>query len=84
MINTQTGLKKITKIVTFYEDGTFTESYPSQQVPMTPYISPYLPPAYTWPPNPNYTLTPNLNPCYTSPTCGTDTLSGNNTSNITT
>ena len=69
MINTQNGLKKITKIVTFYEDGTFTEAYPSQQVPM-----PYIPPApYTWPPNPNYTLTPS------TPWCST-TLAGNNTS----
>lgn len=49
--------KTITKIVTFYSDGTFTEftpspympnpyavPYPPQPVPLGPYVGPYPPP----------------------------------------
>lgn len=54
-------MKKITKIVTFYDDGTFTESVPAQQAPMPiPYnpSTPYGPlnPA-PWPSYPPYTIT---------------------------
>ena len=38
--------KTITKIVTFYSDGTFTESFPSpypQWNPYSPHIAPYQP-----------------------------------------
>ena len=64
-------MKKITRIVTFYEDGTFTESTPSPHMPTTPApMGPYMPsqplnpntvpcPWVTpqWPQNPWYTLT---------------------------
>ena len=58
-------MKKITKIVTFYDDGTFTESTPSPgYMPTQPYIppAPLVPNPYTWPqpywPNPPlYTVT---------------------------
>ena len=33
-------MKKITKIVTFYDDGTFTESTPMPSYPMNPPFSP--------------------------------------------
>lgn len=45
--------KKITKIVTFYDDGTFTEFTPSPgYTPSVPYQQPYIAP-YPWP-NPWY------------------------------
>lgn len=46
-------MKKVVKIVTFYDDGTFEESRPYVGAPMpTPY--PYYPPTNPWPnPNPN-------------------------------
>lgn len=34
-------MKKITKIITFYDDGSFTESYPSQNNPYQPINPPY-------------------------------------------
>lgn len=56
-------MKKITKIVTFYDDGTFTEFTPSLYMPQ-PYIppaplnpSPYPWTAPQWPQNPWYTVT---------------------------
>ena len=43
--------KTITKVITFYSDGTFTEYTPSpylpqnpQPVPLGPYVGPYPPP----------------------------------------
>ena len=58
-------MKRITKIVTFYDDGTFTESVPSNTNPL-PYmptpVYPYTPSAplnpspYPWP-SPPYTIT---------------------------
>lgn len=36
-------MKKIVKIVTFYEDGTFTESTPSPYMPTVPYVPNPLP-----------------------------------------
>lgn len=50
-------MKKIVKIVTFYDDGTFTESTPSPYMPTTPYVppAPYVPPPpYTGPYNPQW------------------------------
>lgn len=43
--------KKIVRIVTFYEDGTFSESVPSPYIPAQPYMppSPYTNP-YPWNP----------------------------------
>ena len=57
-------MKKITKIVTFYDDGTFTESVPSTNpqpympTPVYPYTpsAPLNPSPYPWP-NPPYTIT---------------------------
>lgn len=54
-------MKRITKIVTFYDDGTFTESVPSPGVmplPINPPFNPvYQPPTNPWVqpawPNPN-------------------------------
>lgn len=45
-------IKQISKIVTFYTDGTFTEFTPSPYMP-TPYPQPYpsYPAPYTWPNN---------------------------------
>lgn len=50
-------MKKVVKIVTFYDDGTFTESTPSPYVPSMPYMpaipaQPYINPypnPYPWP-----------------------------------
>ena len=42
-------VKQISKIVTFYTDGTFTEFSPSPYMPTVPYPHPY--PGYTWPNN---------------------------------
>ena len=66
-------MKKITKIVTFYDDGTFTESVPSPGItapynptpfmptPVYPYTpsAPLNPSPYTqpWPSYPPYTIT---------------------------
>ena len=40
-------MKKIIKIITFYEDGTFSESTPS--APFSPMPSTPLTPPYPWP-----------------------------------
>lgn len=47
-------MKKIVKIVTFYDDGTFTESTPSLSPPPTwqPVPNPYPWPNYPYYPNP--------------------------------
>lgn len=37
--------KTITKVVTFYSDGTFTEYTPSPYIPQNPYTVPYPQPA---------------------------------------
>lgn len=63
--------KKITKIVTFYDDGTFTEFTPSPgYTPSVPYQQPYQPyiAPYPWP-NPWYSPSgPNTIMCNTSNT----------------
>lgn len=46
-------MKKVTKVITFYDDGTFTEYTPSPYMPTTP--MPWTAPQ--WPQNPWYTVT---------------------------
>jgi hypothetical protein len=47
------AMKKITKIVTFYDDGTFTESTPSVDPMPTPWNPPtVVPPVFHPPQNP--------------------------------
>ena len=41
--------KTITKIVTFYSDGTFSESFPSPYPQWNPYTVPYTPPPSPYP-----------------------------------
>lgn len=49
-VPTNQPVKQISKIVTFYTDGTFTEFTPSPYLPTTPSPYPYSAP-YTWPNN---------------------------------
>ena len=41
--------KTITKIVTFYSDGTFSESFPNPYPQWNPYTVPYTPPPSPYP-----------------------------------
>ena len=56
------AMKKITKIVTFYDDGTFSESTPSREyIPSAPSMPVFHPPQYPpttqpWPSYPPYTI----------------------------
>ena len=67
-------MKRITKIVTFYDDGTFTEATPSPGYMPTPYV----PPApYTPTPNPYYPPTnPWVQPAWPNPNNITCKVSG--------
>lgn len=51
-------MKKIVKIVTFYDDGTFEESVPSIPTPWTPPSMPYQPTTPVNPYGPNYPWQP--------------------------